>query len=89
MFLVIALQFVLMLQVLFILGRLYYTPTGNPILNDMIFSHLSIIASLIAFVVVIIPWFGYLATTALLDHRTANSGKKEKKEEGDAGVASG
>ena len=79
-FVVIVLQFVLMVQVLFILGRLYYTPTGNPILNDMIFSHLSIIAACIAFVVVIVPWFGYLAATVLFDHHTAKAGKKEKKE---------
>lgn len=80
MFLVIVLQFVLMVPTLFILGQLYYTPTGDLFHNDAIFSHLSFIAAWVAFLVVIIPWFGYLAATVLLDRRTAKSSKMEKKE---------
>ena len=57
MFFVIVLQFVLMVPILFILYRQYYTPTGDLLLNDAIFSHLSFIAAWIAFLAVILPWF--------------------------------
>ena len=62
---VIAIQFVVMSGVLLFLSNQYYTPTGNPVLNDMVFSQLSIFAALITFFAVNIPWLLYLFVTEL------------------------